>query len=157
MPGRKPKRRPALTYAKGASLSTIKRQFAKWRREQAIPDRCDNPKCQSSPRPSFGTPSRFILSWITLTASVRTILPRICAISVPTVIRSCRHMGARTRVGFRCPRAVLASGVRMANGTTRSLRIPVSTECWVKTLIYHPEETPRVRPNKRLKLAARVD
>ena len=45
MPGRKPKRRPALRYAKGASLSTIKRQFAKWRTEQGIPDRCDNPEC----------------------------------------------------------------------------------------------------------------
>ena len=42
---RNAKARPVLRYAKGASLSTVKRQYAKSRKEHAIPDRCDNPKC----------------------------------------------------------------------------------------------------------------
>lgn len=43
---RNAKARSVLKYAKGVSLSTVKRQYAEWRKEHGIPDRCDNPKCR---------------------------------------------------------------------------------------------------------------
>ena len=43
----------ALRYAKGASISTVKRHYARWRKERGIPDRCDNPRCQFFRAPLF--------------------------------------------------------------------------------------------------------
>jgi hypothetical protein len=35
-----------LRYAKGASPSTVKRHYERWRKERGISTRCDNPQCQ---------------------------------------------------------------------------------------------------------------
>ena len=42
----KPKPRSVLKYGMGVSQSTVRRQYARWRAQHDLPDRCDNPKCQ---------------------------------------------------------------------------------------------------------------
>jgi HNH endonuclease len=55
--------RSVLKYAKGASLSTVKRQYAQWRKHHELPDRCDDPRCQFHTAPLIwnGKPLRLIV------------------------------------------------------------------------------------------------